>query len=75
MLTFYLKFHDINDPIKIGTESFDNFWCDQGWDVFIDRIHKTKVEGFEIIDNTAKKYSPVEFVEYLKKKKLNIIEG
>jgi len=38
-------------------------------------IQMTKLRGFEIIDSNSKKYTPAEFLKYLKDKNLNLIEG
>ena len=75
MLTFYIKFRKLNDPVEIGTESFTNFWCNDGWYHIVETVSKKEnLNEFEIIDNNNKKYSLKEFLTYLKTNKLNVIQ-
>jgi len=76
-MTFYLKFRNLDDPVKVGTESFSNFWCDEGWYFLINRIKNDEDFGEDLIgifDNTGKKYTIIELLDYLKLKDLNMIE-
>ena len=74
-MTFYLKALSNKEPIEIGTESFDNFWCSDGWYSLNKIINNNEnLEQFEVINEKGFKQTIEDFIIYLVDKQLNMIE-
>jgi hypothetical protein len=74
MPIYYLVLETFKEPIEIGTESFNNFWCAQGWKILNRKIKNSDISNIKIIDSNSKKYSIREFLSNLYDRKINIIE-